>query len=290
MTTQLLIYETVVPVSSGRHAKCSVEAGKGFAFTRKVNSVPLMAVEFPQAAPEYAVVFAQSGDDVVPVVILGARQNENLYLTDEDAWQAKYVPAFIRRYPFVFSASDDGKTFTLCVDEAFQGLNYQGRGQALFTEDGKHTPYVDNVLKFLQEYRTQFLRTQAFCKKLKELDLLEPMQAQFTLGTGEKMSLAGFQAVDRKRLKALPAETLHQLAANDELELIYLHLQSMRNFTDVKDRLMVSEDGKAGDQHTDPGPINPATGKDDAALESKGGERAANKRPRSGVNGASAVA
>ena len=93
MTTQLLIYETAVPVSSGRHGKCAVEAGKGYAFARKLNSVPLMAVEFPQAAPEYAVVFAQSGDDVVPVVILGARQNENLYLGSDDAWQAKYIAA-----------------------------------------------------------------------------------------------------------------------------------------------------------------------------------------------------
>jgi hypothetical protein len=238
MTIQQLIYETVVPVSSGRHAKCSVETGKGYPFARNINSVPLLAVEFPQAAPEYAIVFAQNGDDVLPTAILGARQNQNLFLNGEDAWQASYLPAFIRRYPFVFSASDDGKTFTLCVDEAFQGLNYQGRGQALFTEDGKHTTYVDGVLKFLQEYRAQFQRTQAFCRQLRELDLLEPMQAQFTLESGEKMSLAGFYAVNRQRLKALPAEALHKLAASDGLELVYLHLQSMRNFTGLKDRLV----------------------------------------------------
>lgn len=241
MTTQLLIYETVVPVSSGRHGKASVEAGRNFAFSRKVNSVPLTAVEFPLAAPEYAIVFAQNGDEVVPVVILGARQNENLYVGEDDAWQTKYVPAFIRRYPFVFSAGDDGKSVTLCIDEAFQGLNYQGRGQALFAEDGKPTPYVDNVLKFLQEYRAQFLRTQAFCKKLKDLGLLEAMQAKFTLASGEKMSLNGFQAVERERLKKLAPEKLSELASTDELELIYLHLQSMRNFTEVKDRLLAAQ-------------------------------------------------
>lgn len=251
MTTQLLIYETAVPVSHGRHSKCSIENGTGFSFMRAVNSVPLMAVEFPQAAPEYAVVFAQSGDDVVPVVILGARQKENLYLAEDASWRAQYVPAFVRRYPFVFSPSADESTFTLCVDEAFQGLNYLGRGQALFTEDGKPTPYVDNVLKFLQEYRAQFLRTQAFCKKLKELDLLEPMQAQFSLASGEKMSLTGFQVVDRKRLKALPADSLSQLAATDELELIYLHLQSMRNFTTLKDRLVVTQMAQTSATTTD---------------------------------------
>lgn len=240
MTTQLLIYETAVPVSSGRHGKAAIEPGKGYGFARKINSVPLTAVEFPLAAAEYAIVFAQNGNDVVPVVILGARAGENLYVKGDDNWNAKYIPAFVRRYPFVFSARDDGKTFTLCVDESFQGLNFQGKGQPLFTEDGKQTPYVDNVLKFLQEYRAQFLRTQAFCQKLAELKLLEPMQAQFTLSDGQKMSLTGFQAVDRKRLKELPAETLAQLAATDELELIYLHLQSMRNFTSVKERLVLS--------------------------------------------------
>lgn len=241
MTTQLLIYETAVPVSSGRHGKCSIEAGQGFGYAGKINSVPLTAVEFPLAAAEYAIVFAQNGGDVVPVAILGARAGENLYVRDDGGWNAKYIPAFIRRYPFVFADKEDGKSFTLCVDEAFQGLNYQGRGQALFTPDGQRTPYVDNVLKFLQEYSAQFLRTQAFCRKVAELQLLEPMQAQFTLAGGRKMSLTGFHAVDRKRLKALPPQTLAELAASDELELLYLHLQSMRNFAAVKDKLAVSQ-------------------------------------------------
>lgn len=240
MTTQLLFYETAVPVSSGRHGKAAIEPGSGFGFARKINSVPLTAVEFPLAASEYAIVFAEKGGEVVPVAILGARAGENLYVRPDDSWNAKYIPAFVRRYPFVFSAADDAKTFTLCVDESYQGLNFQGRGQALFTEDGKQTPFVDDVLKFLQEYRVQFLRTQAFCRKVSELGLLEPMQAQFTLSSGQKMALTGFMAVNRKRLKELPAETLAQLAASDELELVYLHLQSMRNFTSVKDRLVLS--------------------------------------------------
>lgn len=244
MTTQLLIYETAVPVSSGRHGKASVELGKGYGFARNINSVPLMAVEFPQAAPEYAIVFAQNGNEVLPVVILGARAGENLYVKEDEGWSASYLPAFVRRYPFIFSASEDGKTFTLCVDEAFQGLNYLGKGQALFTAEGKQTPYVDNVLKFLQEYRAQFMRTQAFCRKLVELKLLEPMRAQFTLGS-EKMSLGGFQAIDRQKLKALSGEQLAQLAATDELELIYLHLQSMRNFALVKDKLIVTRPADA---------------------------------------------
>jgi hypothetical protein len=64
------------------------------------------------------------------------------------------------------------------------------------------------------------------------------MHAQFTLGSGEKMSLNGFGVIDRKKLKALKPQTLAELAQSDELELIYLHLQSMRNFVALKDRLV----------------------------------------------------
>jgi len=250
MTTQLLIYETAVPVSSTRHGKTSVELGKGYGFARSINSVPLMALEFPLAASEYAIVFAQNGSDVLPVVILGARPGENLYVKADEGWNASYVPAFVRRYPFVFSTTEDGKSFALCVDEAFQGLNDQGRGQALFDAEGKQTPYVDNVLKFLQEYRAQFVRTQAFCRKLVDLKLLEPMRAQFTVGA-EKMSLGGFHAIDRAKLKALPGETLAQLAATDELELMYLHLQSLRNFAVVKDKLGLTRPQPAGEERAE---------------------------------------
>ena len=236
MTTQLLIYETAVPVSSGRHGDCAVIAGTDYSFARNVNSVPLMAVEFPNAAAEYAVVFAGQ-DALMPAVILGMRGNENLYLSADGAWQAKYVPAFVRRYPFVFSTADDGKTFMLCVDESFPGFNREGRGQRLFGDDGKPTTYVDNVLKFLQEYQNQFRVTQSFCKHVNLLELLEPMQAEVTLASGEKSSLAGFMAVSRDKLKALTGEKLAALAKTDELELVYLHLQSLRNFERLKNRL-----------------------------------------------------
>ncbi len=256
MTTQLLIYETAVPVSSQRHANWSVEVGANYAFSRRVNAVPLMAVEFMPAATEYALVFAASGDELMPAAILGIRGEENLYLSGENQWQAKYIPAFVRRYPFVFSTTNDPNTFTLCIDEAFAGFNQEGRGQRLFGDDGKPTPYVDNVLKFLQEYQAQYVRTQGFCRKLRELDLLESMTAQVTTPTGEKMSLTGFLGVNRNKLRALPGEALAALAATDELELLYLHLYSLRNFSDVKDRLFSLRSSEAAAPPTVPEPAS----------------------------------
>lgn len=270
MTKQLLIYETAVPVSRGRHAKCSVDVGKDFAFMRGVNSIPLMAVEFPEAAQEYVIVFAGAPDDMMPLVVLGASQNDNLYVDPDGQWPAKYKPAFVRRYPFVFSASEDGNTFTLCVDEAFPGVNFQGRGQALFTEDGKPSTYTDNVLKFLQEYRAQFERTKAFCKKLQDLKLLDAMKAEFTLGGGDKTALNGFMAVSRERLKALSGDVLAELAKTDELELIYLHMQSMRNFNILKDQLVLSQTSKGGQEAVAPMQSEATAGSPGAAPKRSG--------------------
>ena len=71
------------------------------------------------------------------------------------------------------------------------------------------------------------------------------MQAQVTTDAGRKLSLSGFMAVNRTKLKDLPAETLAELVKLDELELIYLHLHSMRNFDRLRERLAQAEAAQA---------------------------------------------
>src|SRR5262249_53349457 len=88
ITAQLLIYESVVPLSARRHGNSSVESGSGYGFTSKTNSVPLMAVEFPFAASEYPIVFAGTKENFVPAVILGVRESQNLYLSPDAKWEA----------------------------------------------------------------------------------------------------------------------------------------------------------------------------------------------------------
>ena len=236
MTTQLLFYEKAVPVSRERHGNWSVKTGSNYLFARNTNSVPLTALEFPNAAAEYAIVFAGSDEVIMPVVILGVQENQNQFIDADGNWDAKFIPAFVRRYPFVFSITDDGANFTLCIDEDFSGCNQNGVGERLFDAEGERTQYLGNVLNFLSEYQAHFKRTQAFCNKLKELDLLESMQAQVTLPSGKKTSLTGFMAINREKLKNLPGDTLAELSKTSELELMYTHLQSMRNFSAMGSR------------------------------------------------------
>jgi hypothetical protein len=230
---QLLFYENVAPVSPQRHGDLSIERAD-FGFAANVNSVPLMAVEMTAAASEYTIVFAGNKEAVAPVVILGLEGTKNQYVDKDGKWTADYIPAFVRRYPFVFSQQDN--TYTLCVDESWTGCNKDGKGDRLFDDKGERTEYLSRMLKFLEESQAHFVRTQTYCKHLMEMDLLEPMKADFTLPGGEKKSLGGFMAVNRDKLRKLAPEKLAELAKTDELELTYIHLLSMNNFRRVLER------------------------------------------------------
>jgi hypothetical protein len=237
MAKQLLIYEKAIPVNRKQHGDVSIKQGNDFGFAKNVNSFPLLASEFDLSSVEYAIVFSGDGKDVMPAVLVGIRDNENLYIDQSGTWNAKYIPAFVRRYPFVFS-SPDRTSFTLCIDEDFPGVNRNGMGERLFDAAGERTQYLRTVLGFLQAYQAQFEATRAFCQRLTELNLLEAMQAQFTLRSGQRITLGGFMTVNRDRLKALPGDALARLAASGDLDLIYAHLHSQRNFTPTAERIV----------------------------------------------------
>ena len=244
MTKQLQFYEKAVPVSAQRHQGWYIDKQPDYEYASHSNAVPLTAAEFPLAAQEYTIVFVGSEAAPTPVVLLGLNADENLYLEEGHRWKARYIPAFVRRYPFVFSRSADGNTYTLCIDESFDGCNQEGRGQALFDVSGAGSDYLNAMMKFVTSYQQQITQTTAFCEKLKQQDLLEEMTANFKLPSGEQARVKGFMAVDRKKLMQLPDDTLAAMARSGELELIYAHLISMRNFAELLELRQEQGDGQ----------------------------------------------
>ncbi len=233
---QLLFYEQATPVTKDRHGDWCVELGRDYEFARATNSVPLTRVEFGRAARDYPIVFTGGEGDVFPLAVLGLGDRQNLFVTDNGGWGADYIPAFVRRYPFVFTSFDEYKTFTLCIDEAFSGCNHSGRGERLFDDEGKNTRYLDNVLAFLREYQLEHRRTVAFAKRMRDLDLLEPVQANVDLGSGGRLSLTDFKVISRAKLKAVDGVVLKEMFGSDDLELVYLHLQSIHAFTGLAEK------------------------------------------------------
>ncbi len=236
MTKQLLIYGNAVPVSSNQHLNTSVKAGSDYSFAKQINSVPLAAAEFEFSAGEYAIVFAGEATSIMPFAMLGLRDQENLYVGASGEWLGKYIPAFLRRYPFVFSTTGND-TFTLCIDESYDGVNQDGRGERLFDSLGERTQYLQNVLNFLQTDQAQYQATRKFIQTLADLQLFDPMEAQFTLPSGQMMKLGGFKVINRERLRQLDGEKLSELARTGGLDLIYAHLHSLRNFTPIVERI-----------------------------------------------------
>lgn len=224
----MLIYERAQPLRVSEHGDTSVKPVSDFRFAADLNSVPVVAAEFSAAAQDMAVVFAGTDEEILPAVLLGVDEGANLFLDDKGRWSGRYIPAFLRRYPFVFAQNDAGDQLSLCIDEACEALNTEGKGERLFDSEGSRTTYLNQMLEFAAQYQAQFLRTRVFCQRLKALNLLEPAALSIREGDATK-GLAGFFRINRERLKAIPREALAEMFDTDELELCFIHLQSLSN-------------------------------------------------------------
>ena len=236
MTKQLLIYSNVTPLNRRDHAELAYKAVQDYGFARQVNAAPLVTGEFMAASGDFAVVFAPGGEVPLPVALFGVEAEHNVYVDADGKWLAGYVPAFLRRFPFVFSTDAVGETYTLCIDDTAPGFNRDGRGERLFDSDGVATGFTNRMLDFLKEFQAQHERTKAFAAKLVELDLLQSVEAHIPLPGQPARTLTGFQVVNREKLRALPAETIEPMFRGEELELIYLHLFSLRNLDHLRER------------------------------------------------------
>ncbi len=151
---------------------------------------------------------------------------------------SRYVPAFIRRYPFVLGGNKDSEMMALCIDEDSKYFSQDGsKGTRLFQDDGSHSDFLKDVVEFLKDYQYRAEMTRTFTKKLHDLDLLEPMSANISFKSKEDASinLSGFFVVKREKLKAISDADALDLFKKDGLELIYAHIQSLSNFNRLID-------------------------------------------------------
>jgi len=229
-------YEKPVLLNRDKHRKRRVQASTSFAFARKANSLYLAGVEFSEACKEYAIVFTRTaGQKIAPVAMLGLRSRENLYVDDQERWTADYVPAFVRRYPFVL-AELSGQSMGVCIDEAYAGLNDK-EGEAMFDSQGNNTPFLQNALDFLNRYQQEYRRTEAFCQRLEQAGLLVEMNAKADLVDGRSFTVSGLLVVDEQKLMALPDAVALSLFRAGELHLVSMHLVSLSNMKTLVNRM-----------------------------------------------------
>jgi hypothetical protein len=233
-------FDKAVALSSDTHRHLRFRAMSNFDFAAALHSAPLCASEFFAAAKEYAIVFVRAPDQTVfPVVVLGLKSDENLFIGGDGEWNARYLPAAVRAYPFTFIESVDRSTLNIVIDEAYPGFGDE-QGAALFDENGAPAENLRERLKFLQLHQQDINRTRAFGAELIRLNLLTESGARLRAANDSSHQLTGFLVIDEIKINALGDADLLAFARIGHLALATAHLMSISNLSLLGPRLAVS--------------------------------------------------
>jgi hypothetical protein len=236
--SEMLFYKRVVALNDQVHATLRVKPVTRFLFASQSNSVPILAAEFSECAREYPIVFARGAQGTVPAVLLGLREQENLFVGSDGQWDARYIPAFVRRYPFVPGKDAQGQ-LVVCIDEEAPCFDRKD-GEALFT-DGKPTQQLDQAIGFLRDFQHGAQSTEAMGARIDALGLLRDADSVAQLNDGSQFRLSGLRVVDEAKLRALDQATVMEIFSSGTLGLIYAHILSLSNLGRLVDRM-----GKVG--------------------------------------------
>jgi hypothetical protein len=229
----VLLYSKPEPLSVELHGDLGlVKTPRPFAYATAAHAVPLQVTEFGPASLTYPIIFG--GEALAPLAVMSIRPNENLFISDQGEFEmASYVPAFIRRWPFVLANNEEQEKMIVCIDRSADVLAVGG--EVPLFENGQPSAFTQQAIQFCTDFETERRRTEQFVQTLQSLDLLESKQTTFTPqaadGTaGEPVQLADYFAVSEEKLAALPASTINELHASGALRQIYAHLNSLLNW------------------------------------------------------------
>ena len=224
-----LFYRRPVPLDRNRHGAARLRAPSDLGFAAEANSLPVMIEEFALSARDYPILFTD-GPVCMPIVLLGLRDRQNLFLREQDgrpAWRADtYVPAYVRRYPLVLMETGKAGEFTVCIDEAAEFPD----GPPVFEADGELSKAGQEAMEFCRAYQNQIADTRQFAEALKGHDLLDRYTAEIKLNGGEVFNLTGFLAINPGKFDALPDDVYLDFRRKGWIGLIHLQIASSLNW------------------------------------------------------------
>ena len=234
------MYEKLVPVTKARHAGKKIKQVEGFAFASKFHIASIMAHEFSRASAIYPVVFLEdkTKDEFRPVVLMGLEAGENLFVDANQKWEASYVPAIIRRYPFALASTGEEGKFTVCIDEGSELVN-DSEGVDLFNAEGEPAEALENVKRYLAELQQMDAFTRDFCKYMAEHNLFTPLNMRVRQADQIK-NINGCYVVNEERLNNLSSERFIEMREKGYLPAIYAQLVSLAQI----ERLMMLKDAR----------------------------------------------
>jgi hypothetical protein len=226
VATQMpLFYSNPEPIDLEKHKSLALKKDFSLDFANHVNAVPINLIEMPQICHFYPIAFSPD-EHATPVAILGLRDQENLFVNKDGSWREHtYVPAYIRRYPFIFSEIPNTEQLTLCIDNVDSVIE-KGGEQLFFNDKGEPSDLSKNALEFCKSYHAAAQQTIEFSKALADADILVDRQAEIETPDGKKISFSGFRIIDEKKFAELKDETFLEWRKNGWLPFLYAHLFS----------------------------------------------------------------
>lgn len=225
-----LFYQNPVALDKTAHRDFSVAPQIGFGFTAHVNAVPVTLIELPQIMQFYPIAFSSTAP-ASPLAILGLRDNENLFVNENGQWlDNTYVPAYIRRYPFIFGKDiEHSEQLTLCID-AQDAILQKGTHNPLFNANGELTDVTQNALNFCRSYQAAAEHTLEFSNALEQSGILIDRHAEIRLNEQKTITLSGFRQIDETAFKALGKDIIGEWHEKNWLSAVYAHIFSDNNW------------------------------------------------------------
>ena len=223
-----MFYQKPIVLNVKDHKDWKIETVKDYAFAKKTNSVYLLVTEFVLASKEYPIVFFRNNDTVMPIALLGLQKDNNQFIVPKGGWDADYIPAYVRRYPFIPVTKEGSDESMLCIDADYKGLNSKKAKLPLFNQDGNPDVVTQQAMNLLQNFDSENKVTINFCKDIDDLDLFEEVYVE-----GEDIKLGGFLRINHEKFTNLGAKTVKSLFDSGSLEPVYAHFQSLANLKNL---------------------------------------------------------
>lgn len=223
------------------HANLRVVTDRAARFGDDVMMTPVFPFEFRDVQAFYPILFRQDGNGRhTPVALFGFQEGENLFLNDA-GWDAAYVPAMLRRVPFLIGYQNtvvDGKperVRVLSLDMDHPRVNTEA-GEALFLPLGGRTPFLEEAADLLEAIHDGLGQTSAFVDALRQHDLLEAVTFDIVLKDGSRNQLLGFDCIDEEKVQALSPQVLGEFNERGLLMPLFMVLASTANVARLVER------------------------------------------------------
>ena len=249
-----VFYRAIEPIQVNVHGKMKVRSVVDMGEIARTHAVPVTTDEFPVVQRHYPIVFS-IGDKPVPIALMGLNEGVNVFLKEDGHPHnpSFYIPAYIRRYPFLLARlRPDSDEMSLCFDPTAGSVGDFEEGQPLF--DGETpTQATQSILEFCEQFEAAGQRTSAFVDELQRLGLL--MDGEVAIqptGAEQPYIYRGFKMVDEDKFKELRGDELRKMNQNGMLTLIFAHLFSLSQMREVFAKQV--EQGTAPEQIGQPAP------------------------------------